>query len=292
MKEKRKTKLSGVYIVLLVVLVLYVVSMLGLLLWGFMTSFKSWDEFRLNITGLPKKWIWNYSFVFSKYVVPISTPEGQVNIGMARMFLNAFAYAFGCAFTNTLVPCVTSYMCARYSYKFSKWIHAIVIVTMIIPFVGALPSEIRMAKVLGLYDHVWGLWIMKANFLGMYFLVFYEMFKSIPMTYTEAAMIDGAGDFSIMVKVIMPLAKNTFFTVMLINFITYWNDYQTPLVYLPSHPTIAIGLFEMAETTVEYLSEIPMRMSAAMLMLIPTLAVYLIFHKRLVGNLAVGGIKG
>ena len=112
------------------------------------------------------------------------------------------------------------------------------------------------------------------------------------MAYTEAAKIDGAGNLAVLLRIILPLVRNTFFTVMLINFIAFWNDYQTPLIYMPSYPTIALGMFYMASTTENGLSTVPMRMTGAMLMLIPILVLFLCFHKRLLGNLTVGGIKG
>lgn len=287
-----RTRFTPVTIVLLTFLIIYVVSLFIPLLWAFMTSFKLQSDFRINIIGLPKKWVWNYSYVFQMFFVRVPTPTGVKNVGMAMLFVYAFLYALGCAFFNTLVPCITSYLCARFRYKFSKVVYTTVIVTMILPIVGALPSEIRMSKALGLFDHIWGLWIMKANFLGMYFLVFYNMFKQLPMAYTEAAKIDGAGNMSVLIKIVLPLVRNTFFTVMLINFIGFWNDYQTPLIYLPSYPTIALGMYHMASTTENGLSTVPMRMTGAMLMLIPILALFLAFHKRLLGNLTIGGIKG
>ena len=163
---------------------------------------------------------------------------------------------------------------------------------MVLPIVGSLPSEIRMAKALGLFDKFYGLWLMKANFLGLYFLVFHGIFKTLPMAYTEAAKIDGAGNLAVLLRIILPLVRNTFFTIMLINFIAFWNDYQTPLIYMPSYPTIALGMFYMASTTENGLSTVPMRMTGAMLMLIPILVLFLCFHKRLLGNLTVGGLKG
>lgn len=287
-----KTKFSPVTIALLVFLVFYSVSLVTPLLWALMSSFKNQADFRLNVIGLPEKWVWNYSFVFEKFVVRVPTADGMVAIGMGRMFLNSFLYALGCAFAGTLVPCVTSYLCARFPYKFSKVIYYIVIVTMILPIVGNLPSEILVAKFFGLFDHIWGLWIMKANFLGMYFLVFYNVFKAAPKEFTEAAKIDGAGNLSILLRIMLPLARNTFFTVMLINFIGFWNDYQIPLIYLPHYPTVALGMLHMASTTENSLSTVPMRMTGAMLMLLPILVVFLAFQKRLIGNLAIGGIKG
>ncbi len=293
MKSKEvRERLSPVTIFMLVVLILFTLSLFIPLLWALLTSFKNQSDFRINIIGLPKQWVWNFSYVLKKFTVPVQTETGEKMVGMGMMYVNSLLYSVGCAFFGTLIPCITAYMCARFPYKFSKIVHTTVIVVMIIPIVGALPSEIRMAMALKLYDHVWGLWIMKANFLGLYFLVFYGVFKALPMAYTEAAKIDGAGNLGVLIRIVLPLVRNTFFTVMLINFITFWNDYQTPLIFMPSHPTVALGMFHMASTTISTLATIPMRMTGAMLLLVPILIVFLLTHKRLMGNLTMGGIKG
>ncbi len=291
-EKQNREHFTPTTIIMLVVLIVYTLTIILLLLWSLMTAFKNQSDFRLNIIGLPKEWIWNFSFVFNKFTVAIQTETGERLVGMGEMYLNSILYSVGCAFFATFVPCITSYMCARFPYKFSKVVHTTVIITMILPIVGALPAEINMAKTFGLYDHVWGLWIMKANFLGMYFLVFYGIFKSMPMAYTEAAKIDGAGNLTILFRIILPLVKTTFFTVMLINFITFWNDYQTPLIFMPSHPTVALGMYYMSKTVDNALSTVPMRMTGAMMLLIPILVVFLLTHKRLLGNLTMGGIKG
>ncbi len=288
----KREKFNALTIILLVLLIVYAISLLIPLFWGFISSFKDRFEFRLNVIGMPKEWVWNYSVVYDQFIIPVSTPEGQVDIGVGLMFLYGFLYAIGCAFFATLVPCITSYMCAKFKYKFSGIIYTIVIVVMILPIIGSTPSEIQLAKSLGLFDQIWGLWLMKANFLGLYFLVFYAMFKSLPDAYAEAATIDGAGNFTIMLRVSMPLVRNTFFTVLLVNFIQFWNDYQTPLIYLPSYPTIARGMYVMASTNGNAMSYVPMRMACAMMMVIPILVLFSIFQKRLLGNLTVGGIKG
>lgn len=286
------TRFSTFTVLLLIILLLYAISLFTPLLWALMTSFKKQSDFLVNVVGLPEKWTWNYTFVFNMFYIDVPSAEGTRRVGMAFMYLYAFAYALGCAFFNSFVPLITAYLCARFPYKFSKAVYTVVIITMVLPIIGALPAEIRMSKALGLFDHIWGLWIMKANFLGMYFLVFYNTFKTLPMAFTEAAKIDGAGNLSILFRIILPLVRNTFFTVMLINFITFWNDYQTPLIYLPSYPTIALGMYEMASTTINGLSTVPMRMTGSMLMLIPILILFLCFHKRIMGNLTMGGIKG
>ncbi|MBQ2986405.1 MAG: carbohydrate ABC transporter permease [Tyzzerella sp.] len=292
MKRKEKVNWTFMKIVLLVGLIVYAICLFGPVIWGVITSFKGQADFRINVIGLPKEWVWNYSQILEKFVVQIFTDVGTVEVGMGEMLMNSVLYAVGCAFFSALIPCITSYLCARYDYFLSRVIYTIVIVAMILPIVGSLPSEIRVARAIGSYDHIWGMWLFKANFLGLYFIVFYNHFKSIPQTYAEAAKIDGAGNWDILLKIMLPLARNTFFTVMLIRFIEFWNDYQTPLVYLPTKPTISLGVYHMAYTTINELSTVPMRMSAAVIAITPILILFLSFHKRLLGNLTVGGIKG
>ncbi|MFR2944726.1 MAG: carbohydrate ABC transporter permease, partial [Lachnospiraceae bacterium] len=279
-------------IVLLIVLAAYVLSMFTLIGWALITSFKSPNDFRTNAIGMPEKFVWNYTFVYTKFYVSVLTESGMEVVYMETMFVYSILYSLGCAFFQTLVPCITAYLCARFNYKFSKIVYTAVIVVMILPIVGSLPAELQMAKNTGLYDSIWGLWIMKANFLGMYFLVFYDGFKGLSMTYTEAAKIDGASNMHILLAIVLPLVKNIFFTVMLVNFIGFWNDYQVPLLYMPSYPTVAYGMYNMANTRENNLSSVPMRMTGAMLMFIPIFTLFLIFQKRLLGNLTVGGIKG
>ena len=287
-----KTKFSPFTIVLLIVLAVYVLSMFTLIGWALITSFKSPNDFRTNAIGMPEKFVWNYTFVYTKFYVSVLTESGMEVVYMETMFVYSILYSLGCAFFQTLVPCITAYLCARFNYKFSKIAYTAVIVVMILPIVGSLPAELQMAKNTGLYDSIWGLWIMKANFLGMYFLVFYDGFKGLSMTYTEAAKIDGASNMHILLAIVLPLVKNIFFTVMLVNFIGFWNDYQVPLLYMPSYPTVAYGMYNMANTRENNLSSVPMRMTGAMLMFIPIFTLFLIFQKRLLGNLTVGGIKG
>ena len=281
-------KFTPFLVVAFVVILLYVISLLIPLAWALMTSLKSNTEFRVNIIGFPKQLVFNYVYVFKRYYVPVSGEK----IYMARLFLYSLLYAGGCALTNTLVPCLTAYTCAKFPYKLSAVIHTTVVIVMIIPIIGSLPAEVQMASDLRLYNHIWGLWIMKANFLGMYFLVFYNVFKAFPSAYSEAAKIDGASNFAVMVRIMLPLVRNTFFTVYLLNFITYWNDYQTPLIFIPSYPTVALGMYRMAKTTINELAKIPMRLTAAMLMFLPIFILFVAFNKRLLGNLTLGGIKG
>ncbi|MGN1077294.1 MAG: ABC transporter permease subunit, partial [Candidatus Gallimonas sp.] len=125
-----------------------------------------------------------------------------------------------------------------------------------------------------------------------YFLVFYAQLRAFPKDYSEAAYIDGAGNFTVMMRIIFPLVRGTFFTVTLLLFINSWNDYTTPMLYMPNVPTLSYGLYYYTFVLKNSSTQsFPMRMAGCIVMMLPILAVFLVFHKRLIGNVSMGGIK-
>ena len=198
----------------------------------------------------------------------------------------------GGAFVSALVPCFVAYVVAKFKNFVSKILYTIVIVTMIVPIIGNQPAMIKVMMTLNIYDTIFGAWILRANFLGMYFLIFVSAFKALSDNYMEAAYIDGASEWRVLLTIMFPLVKTIFFTVMLIQFVDCWNDYGIPLLYIPSHPTIAYGVYRMSNTVVTGLSSPPMKMAACAIMVIPTVTLFIIFKDKLMGNLSMGGIKG
>ncbi|MDD7187046.1 MAG: carbohydrate ABC transporter permease [Clostridia bacterium] len=286
-----KNSFTAVTGVMLAVLIVYALILFGLLLWALLTSFKSQDDFYGNSYKLPNLWYWNFNAIL-KFGVRVETETGYRSAFMPEMLLNGVLYSVGCSFVKTAVTCIVAYLCSKFRYKFSKIVYNTVIITMIIPIVGSLPAEIFMSKTFRFYDRIWGLWIMQANFLGMYFLVFHAAFNAQPNAYAEAAKIDGANNYQVLFKVSIPLVKSLFGTILLINFIAYWNDYQTPLIYLPNKPTVAFGMLKLSQTIDNFYSTTPMRMTGSVLLMTPILVLFLIFHKRMLGDLNVGGLKG
>ena len=277
------------FVALFIVLVLYAISLLTLIFWAVMASLKSRINFSEDPLGLPTKWMFsNYAEVFKNFRVEIAF---GVYVEFPELILNTLLYAVGGAFFNTAIICVMSYAVAKFPYKFSKIIYGIVIITMILPIVGSLPSEIRVARAMGLYDTIFGMWIMKTSFLGLYFLVFYATFKVLPNDFSEAAYVDGATNLRVFLSVILPLVRNTFFTIMLIKFIELWNDYQIPMLYMPSYPTLSYGSYLFERGTVTEMTSAPMKLAGSMLVLLPIMVLFLAFHKRLIGNITMGGIK-
>ncbi len=288
-KSRSGGKLSFVTVLMLILLILYSALLLGMLVWAALTSLKEPLKFNGNRVGLPKPWYFdNLPYVLKN--AEIRKEQGVVPFG--EIVWNSALYSVGCAIVNTAVTCIVAYLCARYVCKLSKFIYGLVLVVMVIPIVGNQTSEIQMAMTFGLYDKMAGMLVMRASFLGIYFLVFYDVFASVPAALGEAAEIDGAGDFQIMVRIFFPIASNTFLTVLLINFIGYWNNYQVPMVYVPNHPTLAEYVFQISMMSKYPYSKAPVQLATSMILLLPAVAIFLLTHKRLLGNLTVGGVKG
>jgi len=276
-----------------VLLAIYVISLLFPTLWGFITSFKSnATDYLSNTLGFPKKWKFgNYVTAFNNYMIPVFKNGQESDYYIESMLLFSVLYAVGSAFFSALTCCLAAYATSKFNYKFSKVIYSVVILTMTLPIVGSLPSEIRTIKALNLYDNMIGMWILKANFLGLYYLVFFTTFKGLPKDYSEAAYIDGASDFTVLFKISLPLVKNIFMTIMLIKFVEFWNDYTVNITYMPSFPTLAYGLYDYSISTKPQINNTPMRLAGCFILMIPVFTVFIFTHDRIMSNLSVGGVK-
>ncbi|MFA7435601.1 MAG: carbohydrate ABC transporter permease [Bacilli bacterium] len=290
-KMRKRDYTLGMKVVTLI-LFIYATSLILPLLWGFVTSFKSFIDYMENPLSLPSPWMFsNYKTAYNYFFITISHTGSSQYVYIERMFLNSMIYSVGSAFVSTLVTCLVAYVTARFDYKLSKVVYWIVVVTMILPIVGSMASEKMIVNSLGLYDSFLGVFILKANFLGVYYLVFYASFKEIPREYEEAASIDGANNFQILFKIMLPVVKNVFATILLIKFIGFWNDYQTPLVYLPSKPTLSVGLFSYSSSAINEIASTPMKLAGALMIFLPIFVLYIIFQKYLIRGVSFGGIK-
>lgn len=287
MKKKRFTLFS---IVCIVGLLLYVLLLCYMLFWGVTSSLKGRTEFTGNILGLPQGFEYENYYNALKYFTAYS-PKRATPIYLDEMFLYSLLYAGGCAFATTTACCMMGYATARFPYAFNKIIYGFVVVAMVLPIVGSLPSEIVVFKSLGLYDTLYGVWISKFHFISVYFMVFSAMFKGISPSFSEAAKIDGASNTVVFLRVMLPLVKVTFYTIFLLQFVSYWNDYSTPLLMLKSYPTFALGLYYYRFQASPQVQDIPSQLAGCIIVFLPVLVMFVVFQDKLIGNVSMGGLK-
>lgn len=288
-----KSGFSPLMLVLFALLAMYALSMIVPLVWAFISSFRNNNDFSENIFGLPNPvTIINYAYAYVHFSYPITDELGQHLIKFPELVSNTVIYALGCALMQTITPYVMAYLVARFKNKFSSLIMSIVLICMTIPIVGTMPSELALAHSLGIHDTFLGMFIMRANFLGMYFLVYVAAVKAISPAFAESAKIDGASNFQILARIYIPMNINTLFTVYLIKFIEYWNEYQVPMLYLPSYPNMSLALNHLlVNSNNQYMSYWVRKLAACMIVFIPIFILFVIFNKRIMGNVSMGGVK-
>ncbi len=290
-----KGKFQVVQWLLFLLLAVYAISMIYVLIWGGLNSFKSERDFLINKNyfGLPEKWqIENYTHVMGHMFVPINRGGTLIKVNVFGQVIYTLMYAGGCCFVGALSPFLMAYAYTRFNFKFNAVIMNVMLVVIALPIIGAETSMLSVMHGLGIYDTFFGIYAVKFGYANLYFLIYIGTLKGISKEYTEAAYIDGANEMQILVRVILPLVKNVFLTICLIYFIAYWNDYSTPLVYLPGYPTFAYGVwYNVFVSTTPDMNKTTLKMTAAMFLIIPMLIVFILFRKKIMTNLSTGGVK-
>ncbi|MBO5712827.1 MAG: carbohydrate ABC transporter permease [Clostridia bacterium] len=301
-----------------ILLIVYVISLFTPFLWAVLASFNSeamfsnqsimpedtkWDilmKIFLVPTGYNNKWTGEFieGFTLTNYSwsldhISVKKPDNTI-VGLPQLILNSLVYSIGCTVITATTHVVTAYASARYGHhKIASILYPIVIITMIIPIVGSLPAELDMMRTLGTYDNIIGLLLMKGGFLGSSFLIYYATFKGISWEYAEAAFIDGASHFKVLIEIMVPLAMGSIAALMLMNFIAFWNDWKVNIQYLPfSWPMVSYALFLFQkESNIDGLN-IPRIMAGCIIIAIPLIILFIVFKDKLMNNLTVGGLKG
>lgn len=333
--KREKKSVSPLFIVLGIVLIVYSLIMIFMLLWGLNTSLKSDFDYnnRHNYLGLPflgdgygnsrEEFLHfkNYKLVIEnfKYQKFVNYYRGNVSVSRTTktmfgvmmgaqtgadlkfeyfpdLLVNTLVYVGGCALVSAFIPAVTAYLTAKYDFKLSGIIFVLYTLMMCMPIVGNQPSQLAFFKGTGLYDTMFGIILQWASGAGMYYFVYHAYFKGVPETYREAASIDGAGETRIMFSIYFPLAIKMVLTVFLIMFVSLWNDYQNPLIFLPTKPTLATAVYYMtnlANGTKEskMFAEAPAKMAASMVLALPILLLFILTKNKLMGDISLGGIK-
>lgn len=279
-------------IVWTIILGIYSASLIIPLIWAVLSSLKGVIEFGEYPFSIPQTWRFdNYTTSFSKLYVIIISGGGSRRVYLIEMFMYSLYYAGVMGFVAEISRACCAYCCAKFRHlPEMRFLHAFTVALMVITLPGSLAASINLRKSLGLYNSIIGETFLSIGFSGAHFLYFYAAFKGVSTGYMEAARIDGAGEYRIFVTIMLPLIRNTFFALYLLVFIAQWNAYNISLEYWPSYPVVAYGLFKFRSQSSP--PSVPVQLAGCSLVILPTLTLFIIFRKKLIGNLSIGGIKG
>ncbi|MBE7084444.1 MAG: carbohydrate ABC transporter permease [Clostridiales bacterium] len=280
--NKSKTEKIVLWITF-VIFALYAISLLYPVFWLITNSLKQTKEFGADPFGFPK------SFYMKNYVDAFSLTVGRTKI--LGMFVNSVILVVGCTLVSVFVPAITGYVVAKFEFPGRKLLYGVAISSMLIPAVGTLTATYQLMVDLRLYNSYIGIIIMSSGGFGFNFVMVYGFFKSISKTYAEAAMLDGAGEYKIFFKVMLPQVKPSLIAIGIIAAINYWNDYFTPYMYLRQHPTIAVGLQKIVDK-VQANNTWPQLFAIMLISILPPVAIFIAFQKTIMENTVAGGLKG
>ncbi len=297
MRVKKNNRISrrmdAFQIILYVIVAVYCLSMVYVLLFGLINSLKDATDFEwLNPFGFPhKEFGWkfdNYSKVLKEFKVSSMSMGGE-EVGFMGMFVNSLLYAVFMSLLSMATQIMVAYAIAKYDFRLKPLLYGVAVIVMLLPIIGSLASEVQMADTFNFRNNLLGICLMKCKYAGLYFLVFYATFRSVSWTYAEAAQIDGAGHLKIFIEIMLPLIKSTVFAVFILLFIEFWNDYYTPMIFLPQSPTMSYGLFVFQT---DNRASQPIQLAACLLTCLPILVLFVVFKNKIMGNVTMGGLKG
>ncbi len=270
--------------ILRILLYFWVLTILFPLVWMGYSSFKTPQEFMGNVWAWPK-WIYVVNYI-----------RAWTEADMPQYVFNTLFLAFGTVALYFIMITTTSYALAKYKFAFKKFMSAFYFVAMMIPSVLVLvPLYFQLESIkVGFTDNLLTLVVVYAvqAIPGGIFLLT-GFIGSINNSFIEAAVIDGAGEWKIFTKIILPFVKPIVLFLCLTSFMATWNEYTTALTFLTSEKnyTISIGLQRMT-SLFSYGNEHGAVFAGLVFSMLPILILYILFQKQILRGTDAGeGLK-
>ncbi len=272
----------GVMIPLLIMLVVVVFPFYVILVTSLKTPF---EANQYAFTWLPQKGI-----DFTSYVELFSFGS-SIGVTMVKAVWNSFVYAIVPTVIGVFASALSAYAFSKLEFKGRDAMYQMLIMTMMMPGCVTMTTAYIMFDAYGWTNSSLPL-IVPACFGAAATVMFLrEFFMGIPDGLIEAATIDGAGRWRIFFSIILPLGRPALMAQLILGFITKYNDFVTPLIYLndPEKYTIQIAL-DFLSVAVQDKAAIA---SAGVFSIVPMLMLYIIFQKRIIDGISLSsGLKG
>lgn len=255
---------------------------LGILGWVLMSSFKTNLEIYQTPWAMPAKaTLENYHSAWS-------------TMKMSSYFMNSVVIVFASILGCTVISALTSFALTRYEFKGRKALLNLLIFSM------SVPSQLLLIP---LYDQLLNLGLVNTRtgliliYIALYFpfslFVLTGFFRTLPKELEESAIIDGCGEFRMFARIMLPLVQPGLICISVFNFVSIWNEYMLALVFASKQNlrTISLGMYALKDSMM-YTSNWGGLFAAIVIMLIPTIIIFLTLQKYVIQGLTLGAVKG
>lgn len=211
-------------------------------------------------------------------------------IGMGGYFLNSVIVSTTTTLLSLIINAMAGYAFAKLRFAGRERIFKALLAALVIPSQVAMLPLFLMLKQMGLVNSFAGVVVPGlASVFGIFLVRQYA--RSIPNELTEAARIDGAGEWLIFWRIVLPMLKPVLVTLAIFTFMGTWNDFMWPLIVLTdqSNYTLPVALASLSR---EHIQDVEMMMAGAVLTVLPVLALFLALQRYYIQGLLLGSVKG
>lgn len=255
-------------------------------IWLLVTSFSGYKGIN-TFEFFPKEWTWN------NYIQLFTQPDTVANF--PAWFKNSMIIGVACCIISTAFVVMVAYAMSCMRFKARKGIMSFAIILGMFPGVLSMIAVYFVLKMFGLSNSLMGLIIVYSAGSGLGYLICKGFFDTIPASLREAAKLEGASEFTIFSKVVIPLSKPIIVYTVINSFLAPWMDFVMARLMIRSKNsadwTVAIGLFNMLDRSLinDYFS---LFCAGGVIVAIPISILFVIMQKCYVEGVTGGAVKG
>lgn len=211
-------------------------------------------------------------------------------VGLGRYLFNSLLVASAVTLGSVALNMMAGYAFAKLEFAGRERIFRGLIGALVIPAQVAMMPLFLELKALGLVNSYGGVIIPAlATIFGIYLVRQYA--RSIPDELLEAARVDGAGELTIFLRVVVPLLKPIIVTLAVFSFLASWNDFMWPLIVLTDsqHYTLPVALASLSR---EHVQDNELMMAGSVVTVLPVLVLFVALQRHYISGLVAGSVKG
>ncbi len=281
-EKKARVKNTLFKFLIYVLLVIWAIVVLFPFYWMILTSLKSYGSY--NSEYIPKFFISNPTL--ENYVEAFSA------VPLGRYFLNTIIFTCITTFLMLIVVVLAAFAFSRLNFRGKNLTFTAFLSLMMIPNELVIITNFVTITNLGLRNTFTGLILPSVTSI-FYIYLLKENFEQIPDSLYKAAKVDGTSDLKYLFKVMIPICKPTIVTIVILKVIECWNLYVWPRLITDNemYYLVSNGIQEIRENGFGR-ENIPAMMAAVVVISIPLIILFLIFHKKIMEGVSRGGTKG
>lgn len=229
--------------------------------------------------GLPSEWSWG------------NFQQAWTGANFQGYFINSTIISLSSVLVVCFCAATSAFVLVRMPFRGSAFVFACFMLGVVIPIRLALAPLFVVVKTLGLLDNLAGVVLVQsASMMPVAVFILTAFLRSVPAELEEAARMDGALPFEIFWRVVLPLIRPALATVALLTFVSAWNEYFLPLIFLRSEANFPITL-GIAQFRLQFDVQWHLMFAGILIMLIPTILAFLLASRQFIQGLTQGGLK-